>query len=58
MPVVCASSWIPATISSSVTSSIVPPVLRATSSANTPSAGLPIARDLAIVSGRTGLQKS
>ena len=41
----------PSTISSSVTASIAPPVRRARSSANTPSAGLPIASDFAIVSG-------
>jgi len=39
----------PATISSSVTESIEPPVRRASSSANGPSAGFPIASDLAIV---------
>ena len=58
MPVVSASSWMPSTISSSVTASIDPPVLRARSSAKTPSAGLPIASDFAIVCGRTGRQTS
>ena len=49
-----ASSRMPSTISSSVTSSIAPPVRRTTSSAYGPSAGLPMASDLAIVSGFTG----
>ena len=44
----------PSTTSSSQTSSIAPPVRRTTSSAYGPSAGLPIASDLAIVSGFTG----
>ena len=51
MPVVSASSRMPARISSSVTASIAPPVRRASSSAYGPSAGLPMASDLAIVSG-------
>ena len=54
MPSVSASSWMPATISSSETSAMAPPVRRATSMAYGPSAGLPIASDLAMVSGRTG----
>ena len=41
-----------------MTESIEPPVRRARSSAYGPSAGLPIASDLAIVSGLTGRQKS
>ena len=44
----------PSTISSSVTAPNPPPVVRTTSSAKYPSAGLPIASDLAIVSGFTG----
>ena len=48
----------PARISSSVTESIDPPPRRARSSAYGPSAGLPIASDLAIVSGFTGRQMS
>src|SRR5215218_1926963 len=58
MPVVSASRRMPARISSSETASIEPPVRRARSSAYGPSAGLPIASDLAIVLGRTGVQKS
>ena len=58
MPVVSASRRMPARISSSVTASIAPPLRRASSSAYGPSAGLPIASDLAIVSGLTGLQMS
>ena len=38
--------------------SIEPPLRRASSSAYGPSAGLPMANDLAIVSGLTGRQKS
>ena len=45
-PVVRASSRIPSTTSSSLTSSIAPPVRRTTSSAYGPSAGLPIAERL------------
>ena len=48
----------PARISSSSTASIAPPVARASSIAYGPSAGLPIASDLAIVSGLTGRQTS
>ena len=48
----------PARISSSLTLSITPPVARASSTAYGPSAGLPIASDLAIVSGLTGRQTS
>src|SRR4051812_24301019 len=58
MPVVSASSRMPALISSSSTASIAPPLARASSSAYGPSAGLPIASDLAIVSGLTGRQTS
>ena len=56
MPVVSASSRMPARISSSVTASMPPPVCCASSTAYGPSAGLPIASDLAIVSGLTGRQ--
>ena len=55
---VSASRRIPSRISSSVTESIAPLRRRASSSAYGPSAGLPIASDLAIVSGFTGLQTS
>ena len=48
----------PARISSSETASTEPPVRRASSTAYGPSAGLPIASDLAIVSGLTGRQTS
>ena len=48
----------PARISSSVTASTLPPVRRASSTAYGPSAGLPMASDLAIVSGLTGRQTS
>ena len=59
MPVVCASSLIPSRISSSVTESIDAAGCGAPGRARTgPSAGLPIASDLAIVSGFTGRQKS
>ena len=58
MPVVSASSRMPARISSSETASTAPPVRRASSTAYGPSAGLPIASDLAIVSGLTGRQTS
>src|SRR4051794_2452405 len=57
-PVVWASRRMPARISSSLTASMEPWVRRARSSAYGPSAGLPIASDLAIVLGRTGWQKS
>src|SRR3954447_7331931 len=57
-PSVRASSWIPSMTSSSLTSSIAPPVRRATSRTYGPSAGLPIASDFAIVSGLTGLTTS
>ena len=57
-PVVSASRRMPSRTSSSVTASIEPPLLRASSSAYGPSAGLPIASDLAIVSGLTGRQTS
>src|SRR6201996_2795857 len=49
-----ASSCIESTTSASETSATTPPVLRTTSSTYGPSAGLPIASDLAIVSGLTG----
>src|SRR5947209_6420016 len=58
IPVVRASSLTASRMSSSLTASIVPPVRRARSSAYGPSAGLPIASDLAMVSGLTGRQKS
>ena len=58
MPSVRASSRMPSTTSSSVTSSTAPPVRRTVSSTYGPSAGLPIASDLAIVSGRTGCTTS
>src|SRR6266542_5169425 len=51
MPSVRASSWMPSTTCSSVTSSTTPPVRRTTSRTYGPSAGLPMARDFAIVSG-------
>ena len=54
MPVVRATSLMPSTSSSSAADSIVPPVERATPSANTPSAGLPMASDFASPCGRTG----
>src|SRR3954454_9149957 len=57
-PSVRASSWIPSTISSSLTSAIAPPVRRTTSSAYGPSAGLPMASDFAMVDGRTGCTTS
>src|SRR3954449_9908493 len=57
-PSVRASNWMPWTTSSSLTSSIAPPVRRTTSSTYGPSAGLPIASDLAMVSGRTGATTS
>ena len=44
----------PSTTSASLTSSMAPPVRRTTSSAYGPSAGLPMASDLAMVSGLTG----
>ena len=58
IPVVCARSRIPSRISSSDTESIEPPVRRARSRAYGPSAGSPIARDFAIVSGLTGRHTS
>src|SRR5215469_189560 len=58
MPWVRASSRMESTTSSSETSAIAPPVRRTTSSTYGPSAGLPIASDLAIVSGRTGFTTS
>src|SRR6266568_4380834 len=54
MPSVAASSRIESTTSSSLTSAIDPPVRRTTSSTYGPSAGLPMASDLAMVAGRTG----
>ncbi len=54
MPSVSASSWMPAMISSSVTIAPPPPVWRTARSTWKPSAGLPIAIDLAIVFGLTG----
>ena len=54
MPSVDASSSIAESSSSSVTISPQPPVARSVSSTWNPSAGLPIAIDLAIVSGFTG----
>jgi hypothetical protein len=50
-------SMLAATVSSS-TSATAPPVRRTTSSTYGPSAGLPMARDLAMVSGLTGATKS
>ena len=58
MPSVAASSRIASTTSSSVTSATAPPVRRTTSSTYGPSAGFPIASDLAIVAGRTGCTTS
>src|SRR5579884_2079330 len=58
IPVLRARSLMPSTISSSLTASMLPPLRRARSSAYGPSAGLPMASDLAIVSGFTGRQKS
>src|SRR5208282_3670136 len=49
-----ASNRMESTISSSLTSAIAPPVRRTTSSTYGPSAGLPMASDLAMVAGRTG----
>ena len=54
MPSVSASRWMPSRISSSVTISAQPPVSFSTSITWKPSAGLPMAIDLAMVSGRTG----
>src|SRR5690606_26050736 len=54
MPSVRASSRIESTISGSLTCSTAPPVRRQTSSTYGPSAGLPMASDLAMVSGLTG----
>ena len=53
-PSVVASSLMPSTISPSLTAAKAPPVERTTSRAYTPSAGFPMASDLAIVSGLTG----
>ena len=58
MPSVRASSLMPSRISSSVTAAKAPPEERTASSAYQPSAGLPMASDLAIVAGRTGLMAS
>lgn len=54
MPSVRASSLIASTTCSSFTSSTAPPVRRAMSRTYGPSAGLPMARDLAIVFGFCG----
>src|SRR6516162_8363096 len=54
MPSADASSRIESTTSPSLTSAIAPPLRRTTSRAYGPSAGLPMASDLAIVAGRTG----
>lgn len=53
-PSVRASSRMPSTISASLTCPIAPPVRRTASRTYGPSAGLPIANDRAMVSGRTG----
>ncbi len=58
MPSVRASSRMPSTIRSSSTSATAPPVRRQVSSTYGPSAGLPMASDLAMVSGRTGATTS
>ena len=58
MPSVRASSWIPSITSSSVTEAQEPPDLRMASSAYHPSAGLPMASDLAMVFGFTGRMAS
>jgi hypothetical protein len=58
MPSVLASRRMPSTTSSSETLSTAPPVRRTTSSTYGPSAGAPIARDLAMVSGFTGVTTS
>jgi competence protein ComEC len=53
-PSVCASSRMPSTTSASLTWPTAPPVRRTASSTYGPSAGLPIASERAMVSGRTG----
>ena len=58
IPSVRASSSIPSMTSSSVTEAQDPPEDRMASSAYQPSAGLPMARDLAMVSGLTGRMAS
>ena len=58
MPSVSASSWMPETISTSETSSAQPPVSRIILAAAGPSAGLPMARERAMVLGRCGSMKS
>src|SRR5690606_23945259 len=58
MPSVRASSLIASTTCSSVTSSTAPPVRRAMSRTEGPSAGLPMASDLAMVSGFCGRSTS
>ena len=58
MPSVSARSFMPAIISASVTSSMLPLVLRGSSRAYMPSALLPMAMDLAMVLGLTGVMKS
>src|SRR6516162_9697193 len=58
MPSVAASNRIACTTSSSPTSATAPPVRRTTSSTYGPSAGLPIASDLAMVAGLTGCTTS
>src|SRR5215204_6661854 len=58
MPSVLARRRMLATTASSSTSATTPPVRRTTSSTYGPSAGLPMASDLAMVSGRTGATKS
>src|SRR5215831_2163716 len=58
IPSVAASSRMASTTSASLTSATLPPVRRTTSSTYGPSAGLPMASDLAIVDGRTGCTTS
>src|ERR1035441_5493049 len=58
IPSVRASRRIPSRTSSSVTDAHDPPDLRMTSSAYQPSAGLPMASDLAMVDGFTGRMAS
>ena len=58
MPSVRASRRMPSTISSSVTAATAPPERRTSSRAYVPSAGLPIASDLAMPLGFTGRMKS
>jgi hypothetical protein len=55
IPSVRARSFMPSMISASVTADIPPPLCRTTSRAKYPSAGFPMASDLAMVSGFTGL---